>query len=85
MKEGVLRLEEIHDHPQVSWHFADPTLVDDPRSRFGLVRLLTYEVLIHLDSVTNFRPPVDDTTPWPMHHSFRWWLGRRVDWMLRQP
>jgi hypothetical protein len=84
-KEGVLRLEEIHDRPQTVWHFADPVAKEARRPHAGLVYVLIYEVIIHVDDVTDYRPSVTTTVDWPQHHSIGWQLGFRDDWTSASP
>jgi hypothetical protein len=84
-KEGSLLVEELHDRPQATSHFADPAAAVLQRSRTGHVRSLAYEVLLHVDFILNFRPSTDSAADWPVRHSFRWRLGLRDDWRLGAP
>jgi hypothetical protein len=74
----MLRLEELPDRPPVAWHFADSGSAETHRPWPGPVRVLSYEVLIHVDQVViDFRPPPAAVPP--QCHSFKWWLGFRDD------
>jgi hypothetical protein len=71
-KEGVLRLEELHDRLRQAWHFANQ---ESARPHAGLISVLCYAVIIDIDHVTDFRLSVDASAEWPECHSFRWRLG----------
>jgi hypothetical protein len=46
------------------------------------VLVLSYEVIVHIDHIVDYRPPTSASADWPEHHSFRWRLGFRDDWMM---
>jgi hypothetical protein len=47
--------------------------------------LLCYDVLIHVDHITHFRPTAEASAEWPQQHSFCWRLGFHDDWALAVP
>jgi hypothetical protein len=55
--EAAIRLEELPDRPRVAWHFTDLADADSRRPCAGPVQNLSYDVLIHLDQVIDYRPP----------------------------
>jgi hypothetical protein len=78
-----LWLEELRDRPSEAWHFAD--LSDGRRPRAGPVQLLSYEAVIHIDQIVDFRPSATSSSKWPARHSFTWRLGFRDDWTRPPP
>jgi hypothetical protein len=56
-KEGTLLLEEIASRPHAAWHFVDLASVDNRRPHTGPVNILTYYTIIHVDQITDYRPP----------------------------
>jgi hypothetical protein len=83
--EGVLRLEELQDRPQVSWHITDPSTVDPQCPRVGPVQSLGYELIIHVDPVIDYRPLSASSVDCLERHSFRWCLGHWDDWSRVPP
>jgi hypothetical protein len=63
--EAALGLKELYDRPSVAWHFADHTVADACRPRSAPVQALSYEILIHLDQVIDYRPPSVASVDWP--------------------
>jgi hypothetical protein len=55
------------------------SVAGERHTRSGMVRLLSYNVLLHIDHITDFRPPVERSAEWPQRHSFCWRLGLRDD------
>jgi hypothetical protein len=76
---SVLHLEELQDRPRAAWHFAEPAAAEGRRPHTGPVHTLGYEVLLHIDQVTDYRPPTAGSPDWPDRRSFHWWLGFRDD------
>jgi hypothetical protein len=79
-KEAGLWLKEIQDRPSAAWHFIDANFGDARWPRTGLVRVLSYEAIIHIDQIVDFKPPTVMSVDWPVRHSFRSRLGFRDDW-----
>jgi hypothetical protein len=81
--EGSLCLEELPGRPHAAWHFVNKAAINGVRRlHTGPVHRLSYEVLIHIDQVTHYRPPSAHLVDWPEEcHVLRWRLGYRDDWM----
>jgi hypothetical protein len=58
MKEATLWLEELHGQPVEAWHFTDVGSSEDRQPRNGPMRVLSNDILVHLDQVVDFRPSV---------------------------
>jgi hypothetical protein len=83
--ERVKCLEELQNRPRVAWHFADPVEANGRRPRAGPIIVLSYEVLLHVDQVTDYRPPMTKSEDWPERNSFHWRLGVCDDWWRPSP
>lgn len=90
-KSGTLRLEEPVLPPESEPHYPELNIVAAPVVRSGPAEQLKYEVIIHLDEVWDFSPPmsrqpsfgsydsnemIDEIEEeWPEKHQFAWTLG----------
>jgi hypothetical protein len=68
-----------------SRYLADPAEADGRRPRAGPVNVLSYEVLLHVDQITDYRPPTTASADWPECRTFHWRLGVRDDWRRSPP
>jgi hypothetical protein len=75
VKEAALWLEEIQGRPAEPWHFVDLGSSAARRPRSGPVHLLSYDILVHIDQIVDFRAPTEDGAEWLEWHSFKWRIG----------
>jgi hypothetical protein len=84
-KEAALCLEELHGRTPASCHFAEPEAGDLARPHACPVQTFSYEAIIHIDQIVDYRPPATTSVDWPERHCFKWWLGFCDGWLQPPP